>query len=601
MTASPESAPADSCQLGGSFINAHFYSHSQNGAEHPPWVRADIWRPNKGHSPTGESPTPAHADPNAQGATSGDPLWHIVRTPVTPNAPALDPALNFPPELHLGGYEPATPDASPARQQPSNGAARGIPSPSSAPRQCAGRPTEASAQSSAGLSSAPSTSNGSFTAPAPAGGLQRHPSSGSSPPRPKPLSALVSCGRNPSSRSLTASGAGSPPRAKPEMASGIDDIRRASECAAEGSEDPVPEVGSEEDEDVAEGPTMDVLSPTHATTKNWRRSESVKNITDMLESSQHALVNEMNPELTVDGTQGTYFVSSVTGERIGVFKPWDEEVCNQNNPRGLHEQDAALKSGIPPGGAWKREIAAYRLDHGHFAGVPETVRLDVPCRFFKSQPQLQGMQEQYKVGSFQRFIPSDGEVWDVLPGQLPLEAVHRIAVLDIRLCNSDRHGGNVLFVRGADGSIKSLVPIDHAACAPTHLEEIEFEWLMWPQAKQPFSLETLQYIRSLDAEADARILQEEVGLSRASVDNVRAATILLKEGAERGLTARRIGELMRRPTIGEPSDLEDAIRTSQMRLDEGDSVVDWDILKPKISAIVAQAANAATVTAAATA
>jgi len=38
-------------------------------------------------------------------------------------------------------------------------------------------------------------------------------------------------------------------------------------------------------------------------------------------------------------------------------------------------------------------------------------------------------------------------------------------VLDIRLANADRHAGNILIRKEADGQIK-LIPIDHGYCLP---------------------------------------------------------------------------------------------------------------------------------------
>lgn len=325
------------------------------------------------------------------------------------------------------------------------------------------------------------------------------------------------------------------------------------------------------------------LSPSKASP--WRRTQSLDNIVEMIEGAHSAVISEICPELSVEGTQGTYFLKDSLGNIVGVFKPSDEEVCEDGNPRGLKSRSAALKTGVPPGEGWKREIAAYRLDHGHFAGVPETLRLEMPGRYFAHEG------EGIKIGSFQRFVKSDGAVWDVAPGHLPVEEVHRLAVLDIRLCNSDRHGGNVLFARGPDGKIVDLIPIDHGACAPTNLEDTEFDWLMWPQSREPFSTATLVYIAALDPDDDAVILSDEVGLCQAAVDNVRAGTTLLQVGARRGLNVRAIGSLLRRPTLKDKGALEAAIDQVRGELPEGAacSPLDMQALLPHITAMVEEA------------
>eukprot|EP01062_Namystynia_karyoxenos_P033734 TRINITY_DN2478_c0_g4_i1.p1 TRINITY_DN2478_c0_g4~~TRINITY_DN2478_c0_g4_i1.p1 ORF type:complete len:613 (+),score=193.70 TRINITY_DN2478_c0_g4_i1:553-2391(+) len=550
----------------GSLRGAQFFSHSQEGEK---WLVLQRQVPSPAAAPSPQKQQqqrrlPRRLDQLPQGAEREGPEgdFIVMRTPVTPNAPQLDHQLMFPSALQL---EAGTPDHSPAR-----GLGGGRAASVSAAVRCGISSPSPPQSSAAGLSSSLPSTNGDIWA-APSVPTRRSYDACCSSPSPlrpsRPFAGLGAFAqqhlRPPAPEEWAEEGEGA-------CAAGphnTDDQRPAEEHAA--------------DEDLAPGRPL----------KSLRGSRSLENIANMLDNADKALTQDMLPELTVDGTQGTYFVSSVHGARIGVFKPKDEEVCSELNPRGLHGQDSVLKSGIPKGEAWRREIAAYALDHGHFAGVPETVRVHLPNRFFKSP----NPDQDFKEGSFQRYIRSDGEVWDVLPGHLPVEAVHRIAVLDIRLCNSDRHGGNVLFIRGPDGAITDLVPIDHAACAPTHLEDTEFEWLLWPQAKVPFSQTTLDYIRALDPAADAKLLQDEVGLSLPAVENVRAATLLLKEGAERGLTLRTIGELLRRPRLGEPSALEQAITDCRGSIESGGGV-DWGLLEPRIRSIITDtvaAANAA--------
>lgn len=66
-----------------------------------------------------------------------------------------------------------------------------------------------------------------------------------------------------------------------------------------------------------------------------------------------------------------------------------------------------------------------------------------------------------------------------------LQEVQKICILDIRLANTDRNGGNILARRNDDGEW-NLTPIDHGYCLPDSFTDITFEWMYWPQAKQPF-------------------------------------------------------------------------------------------------------------------
>lgn len=136
--------------------------------------------------------------------------------------------------------------------------------------------------------------------------------------------------------------------------------------------------------------------------------------------------------------------------------------------------------------------------------------------------------------------------------------VHKVGVLDIRLFNSDRHGGNLL-VREVEGEGVILVPIDHGLCLPAyqHLDmPTQPVWFSWAQASTPFSPEVVQYIQDLDVEADVEILGK-CGVEPDSVVTFRLCHTLL-QGAVVGMapcsyTLRDIGELLVASTVEEPT------------------------------------------------
>ncbi|KAG2315231.1 hypothetical protein Bca52824_018353 [Brassica carinata] len=146
----------------------------------------------------------------------------------------------------------------------------------------------------------------------------------------------------------------------------------------------------------------------------------------------------------------------------------------------------------------------------------------------------------------------------------PVDQVHKISVLDIRLANADRHGGNILVSRdGNDGQIV-LTPIDHGYCFPNNFEDCTFEWLYWPQAKEPYSSETLEYIKTLDAEQDIELLRLqgwEIPPSCARV--FRVSTMLLKKGAAKGLTPFAIRSIMCREKLEKESVIEQIIYNAE--------------------------------------
>lgn len=95
-------------------------------------------------------------------------------------------------------------------------------------------------------------------------------------------------------------------------------------------------------------------------------------------------------------------------------------------------------------------------------------------------------------------------------------------------------------------------------------EDCSFDWLYWPQARQPYSPETVDYINSLDAEKDLELLKcygWDIPLECART--LRISTMLLKKGVERGLTPYAIGSIMCRENLNKESVIEEIIGEAQ--------------------------------------
>ena len=92
-------------------------------------------------------------------------------------------------------------------------------------------------------------------------------------------------------------------------------------------------------------------------------------------------------------------------------------------------------------------------------------------------------------------------------------------------------------------------------------EDCTFEWLYWPQACQPYSPETIEYIKSLDAEEDIALLKfHGWDLPVECARTLRISTMLLKKGVERGLTPFTIGSMMCRESLNKESVIEEIIQ-----------------------------------------
>ncbi|ONK79303.1 uncharacterized protein A4U43_C01F5000 [Asparagus officinalis] len=280
------------------------------------------------------------------------------------------------------------------------------------------------------------------------------------------------------------------------------------------------------------------------------------------------------PIMSSEGTGGAYFMQDVAGqEYVAVFKPIDEEPMAENNPRGLplSSNGEGLKKGTRVGEGALREMAAYILDHPlsgrrsfmgdgvGFSGVPPTVMACCLHEGFNHPKGFEHDEKKSKIGSLQMFVKNCGSCEDRGPLAFPVEEVHKISVLDIRLANTDRHAGNILFCKGEEGRVV-LIPIDHGYCLPESFEDCTFEWLYWPQAREPFNSETIEYIKSLDAEQDIALLKfNGWDLSLECSRTLRISTMLLKKGAERGLTPYEIGSILCRETLQKGSKIEEMI------------------------------------------
>ncbi|KAJ6373602.1 hypothetical protein OIU78_029308 [Salix suchowensis] len=234
-------------------------------------------------------------------------------------------------------------------------------------------------------------------------------------------------------------------------------------------------------------------------------------IRELMKSTFNGLERGNEPIPSSEGSGGAYFMQDSSGQKyVSVFKPIDEEPMAVNNPQGLplSVDGEGLKKGTRVGEGALREVAAYILDHPKsgprsffgeergFAGVPPTAMVECLHRGFNHPNGYQCDSKNIKIGSLQMFVENIGSCEDRGPSSFPVAEVHKISVLDIRLANADRHAGNILVSKDSEHGQIVLIPIDHGYCFPTNFEDCTFDWLYWPQAQQPYSHETVEYIKS---------------------------------------------------------------------------------------------------------
>jgi hypothetical protein len=238
---------------------------------------------------------------------------------------------------------------------------------------------------------------------------------------------------------------------------------------------------------------------------------------------------------------------------LAVFKPATDEddslLVKSESSFRFNAEERAL-----------RERAAYVLDKCYqgFSRVPATALAHI----------------QNSNGSLQEFIRSNGTAEDnpELVGKASIEEVQRIAILDCRIFNLDRHAGNVLvstsmrdksledesfFAIGEDlggGAIDDegvvLTPIDHSLSLPpwTKLDAAWFDWSYWPQAEQELTKATRDHIKSLDRSADEAHLRE-LGIRPECIATNSICTLALQAliRSSPHLTLKAVASFFQRP------------------------------------------------------
>jgi len=254
-------------------------------------------------------------------------------------------------------------------------------------------------------------------------------------------------------------------------------------------------------------------------------------------------VKKYTPELLSSGEGGVYLLRSETGENLAVFKPFDEDPFSPRNPKspisfGKLDNNLVI-GGYRAGESTQKEVAAYLLDRG-FANVP----LAVFVRITGGPWGFAG-----KHGSLHHYIPHLHDSWEISASLYSLADFQRIAVFDLRILNTDRHGGNILVLKDTDHKGgKKLVPIDHAFCLPDNVtscgDQLWFEWMSWPQANLPLLPEIMQYLKNINLEADSKTLRA-LGISEEAIFTMVWCSTLLRFTLLRGLTLFETAEIIR--------------------------------------------------------
>ncbi len=318
---------------------------------------------------------------------------------------------------------------------------------------------------------------------------------------------------------------------------------------------------------------------------------------DILAAVSRGIAKGCVPRLTMDGCGGTYLLSSGQGGGpVAVFKPEEEEAGAPLNPRGYVGKmgTKGMKLGVRSGEGAVREVAASLLDTwpaedgGEGGCVPPTALVELEHRAMHGgegagglsrstsvgniaaslAPALnmtpsrragasKNLRSQGQLGSLQAFVRSEGVAGDYGPSVFPVQEVQKIALLDIRFLNLDRHDANILVSRGhTEGSpAYTLTPIDHGNILPDTLQVMDYEWVWmeWPQVRQPLTENCRRAVARIDPASDAAFLDASLGIRTACLTAARLSAVLLKQGVGAGLTLHEVATMIVRELDDEPS------------------------------------------------
>lgn len=168
-----------------------------------------------------------------------------------------------------------------------------------------------------------------------------------------------------------------------------------------------------------------------------------------------------------EGQTGSVYAVEADGRKLAVFKP--------NSGEGFE------RHGIPAGKGALREEAVYVVDRlcEQWAGVPVTSQTSIEVEGRQLDGALQKFHEDATDFAEDVGMPRD---FDEAIAKVRQEDAEGLALLDLRVCNTDRHGSNLLFL--GPTWPKAMGPIDHGCCLPPWwaLGEAVFDaWLGWPQ------------------------------------------------------------------------------------------------------------------------
>lgn len=267
---------------------------------------------------------------------------------------------------------------------------------------------------------------------------------------------------------------------------------------------------------------------------------------------QKALRQAIVPIKAFRGFSGTYIMRGTGYNRLGIFKPFDEELGAPHNPTGHIRRgplgNREIRSAIRVGENLHREVAASVVDDALQLGiVPKTGYACLEDRGFGDIPGFLLNKKgpiQLKRGSFQTYIENCQGFSRMEPeaiALIPKEELQPLFLLDICIGHLDRHFSNILL------SGQRIIAIDNGLSFPDLLCKLkDWHWKELPQLNFPFSKELREKLNRLEWSKLKKRLKKKCHLPHLALELMQERLALLKAAIAARLTVRQIVELFDR-------------------------------------------------------
>lgn len=268
----------------------------------------------------------------------------------------------------------------------------------------------------------------------------------------------------------------------------------------------------------------------------------------ILEANE-AMRRGISPLLVPVGLSGSYWIRGLQRQKLGLFKPFDEEAFAPNNPIGASMQGPLGQRKMRPtcrvGESAHAEVGAFLVDSFFgFGLVPKTYYAKFTHNSFfsaRENPLSSLRTLKTKYGSFQEFVDTFVPLKDLSEEEveaIPTIEFQLLVILDVIIGNSDRHAANILVGNG------DIAAIDHGLCFPDKNLFLSFWYWKFKFGELCLPPSLVELLTNFPFERLCCKLQKNCFMSQKVLDSLRERVVLFTEGTRAGLVPAKLADLM---------------------------------------------------------